>query len=244
MSSEPNVTTESLRTLHRIHRQLSDLRQRLARGPKLIHAHQTNVENQENLSTKAKDETKAARVAADKKQDQLKDGETKVEKLTGQLNTANTNREYQSFKEQIAATEMANSVLADEILEGLEKIDQLVVKVSEAEVVVQKAQQEAEKTTAEVDREKPLIEADIQRLEADLKEAEAVLPDDVQHLYQRVVQSKGEDALSAIEGKFCGGCYQNIPINMINELMLHRPVFCKACGRLLYLPENHLASDV
>ena len=230
--------------MHRIHRQLSDLRQRLERGPKLIHAHQTNVENNENLSAKASDETKTARVAADKKQDQLQDGETKVKKLRVQLNTANSNREYQALKEQIAAHEMTNSVLADEILEGLEKIDQLVVKVSEAEVIVGKARQEAEKNAAEVGRQKPLLEADIQRLEAELKEAETVLPDDVRNLYQRVVQSKGEDALSPIEGAFCGGCYQNIPINMINELMLHRPVFCKACGRLLYLPENHTSADV
>ena len=40
------------------------------------------------------------------------------EKLQTQLNMANNNREYQLLKEQIAATEMANSVTADEILEG------------------------------------------------------------------------------------------------------------------------------
>ena len=39
--------TESLRTLHRIHRQLSDLRDRLARGPKQVAVIETNVKKAE-----------------------------------------------------------------------------------------------------------------------------------------------------------------------------------------------------
>ncbi len=239
MPSQTNVTTEALRTLHRIHRQLSDLRQRLRRGPNLLRAHQANVANREAELAKVQDETKAVRMAADRKQDQLKDGETRIAKLQQQLNGASSNREYQTLKEQIVAIEMTNSVLTDEILEGLEKIDQFKEKLAQSEATAVKAHQLAEKAEKEISQQEPLIRADIQRLEAELTEAEAGLPGDFRILYQRVVRAKGEDALAAVQGEFCGGCNQHIPINMVNDLMLSRPIFCKSCGRLLYLPENH-----
>ena len=37
------IPAESLRTLHRIHKQLEDLRDRLARGPKQTKASESNV---------------------------------------------------------------------------------------------------------------------------------------------------------------------------------------------------------
>jgi predicted nucleic acid-binding Zn-ribbon protein len=35
----------------------------------------------------------------------------------------------------------------------------------------------------------------------------------------------------------CTGCGQQITLNMQNELKLSKLVFCKSCGRLLYLTE-------
>jgi predicted nucleic acid-binding Zn-ribbon protein len=56
-------------------------------------------------------------------------------------------------------------------------------------------------------------------------------------MYRRIVRGKGEDALAVVENQCCGGCNQQIPLNMLNQIMLDKPVFCKTCGRLLYLPE-------
>ena len=50
---------------------------------------------------------------------------TRSTSLKAKLNAAASNREYQALKDQIAADQMAGSVLADEILEALEKIDEL-----------------------------------------------------------------------------------------------------------------------
>jgi predicted nucleic acid-binding Zn-ribbon protein len=41
--------------------------------------------------------------------------------------------------------------------------------------------------------------------------------------------------LASVEENVCGGCGQQITLNMENELRLSRPVFCKNCGCLLYL---------
>jgi predicted nucleic acid-binding Zn-ribbon protein len=245
MPSIHTVTTEVLRKLHRIHRQLSDLRLRLERGPKQIAARESNVAQQQELLTRLQGESKAFRVATDSKQLQFKSKEDKVRELRVKLNTATSNREYQALKDQIAADEMSNSVLADEILEAMEKADSLQTGIAEAAAVLAKAKEDTEKARQEIAQREPAIQGDVQRLEADLRECEALLPEDIRDTYHRLVRHRGEDALAPIEyaprqeDQFCGGCNQQVPINMYNALTLNRPILCKSCGRMLYLPEGH-----
>ena len=239
MSSQ-NVGTDVLRTLHRVHRQLSDLKGRLQRGPNQIRACEANVALREQQLIQAQDGAKAARMAADAKQLQLKTGEDKIEDLKRKLNAAGSNREFQALKDQIAAQEMTDSVLTDEILEGLEKIDELQEKSAEAEEVLAKARQKVEKVRSEVEQQEPLVRGDITRLEAELKECESVLPASVRELYQRVVRQRGEDTLAAVEDEVCSGCHQHVPLNVCAEIMLSHPMFCRTCGRLLYMPEGYM----
>ncbi len=239
MTSQTNVMTEVLRTLHRIHRQLGDLKERLARAPRLAKAHKDNLAKLEAEFDAARDEAKSQRVANDAKQLQLSSGEEMVKKRQLQLRQAGDNREYQALKDQIAADEMTNSVLADEILEGMEKLDELTERVAVAEAAAKKAAGDADRTQQESQEEQPLIEADIQRAENELKEVEASLPDDYRALYTRLVARLGEDALVPLNRQFCGGCNQKIPVNVISDLMLGRPISCRTCGRLLYLPEGY-----
>src|SRR5215475_16009285 len=145
-----SVTATALRELHRIHIQLSDLRERLDRGPKAIRSRTAAVAQAEEQVSKLQGELKAAKVALDQKQLQLKSGEGKIGELKVKLNQANTNREYQALRDQIAADEMANSVLADEILEAMEKLDGLKAHVPEHEGRVAKAKDELAKTQQKV----------------------------------------------------------------------------------------------
>jgi uncharacterized protein len=238
MPTTPSNTAASvLRTLHSLQRQLAELKERLDRGPRHIKAAETNVRHREEVLTKTKAESKALRMAADQKQLQLKSGEDKVKDLRRKLNAAATNREYQALLEQIAADEMANSVLADEILEAMEKSDDFHKNIIEAEAVLKAAQKKAEEVRAEVTKDEPALKADIAEVETKLRAAEANLPDDARDLYRRIVRQKGEDALAVVENQCCGGCNQQVPLNLCSKIMLGQPVSCRTCGRLLYLPE-------
>jgi uncharacterized protein len=237
-SSAPNIGTSVLRALHRLQRQLTDLRERLDHGPRQVRAAETHVEHCENQLTAIKTETKASRMAADQKQLHLKTSEDKVKDLRRKLNAATSNREYQILLEQIAADEMANSVLADEILELLEKNDEFQKCVVDAEAALAGAKRKTEEVRAEVAKVQPSLQADVARLEVELRQTEATLPRDIRDLYNRIVRQKGEDALAIIENQYCGGCNQQIPLNACNMVMLGQPVGCKTCGRLLYLPDT------
>src|SRR5262245_62498037 len=134
--------TATLRTLHRIHRQHSDLKDRLSRGPRQIQAAELAVKKCETDLGQAKDAFKQAKMASDEKQLQLKHRESKLVDLQAKLNMAQSNKEYQLLKDQMAADKQANSVLADEILEALEKIEQLQAggKTAEQQLTTRKEQ--------------------------------------------------------------------------------------------------------
>ena len=197
--------------------------------------------HRESVLADAKNAEKTFRVALDQKQLQLKTSETKVKELRIKLNTAQSNREYQALLEQIQAAEMANSVLADEILEALDKVDDHKKKVAKADSDLTAARHKKEKVRINVSEQEPLLRGDISRLETELKQSEAALPPEVHEPYNRVVHHLGQDALAPVDNQCCGGCNQQIPLNLCSKIMMNQPVFCKSCGRMLYMTEANMS---
>ena len=233
-----NATASALRELHRIHRQLRDLNDRRDRGPKQIKASEVTVAHQQAEIDRVEAAAKAARLTVDQKQLQLRSNEDKIAALQGKLNTCKTNREFQALKEQIAADTMANSVLEDEILEAMQKIDDHSPLVEQANAVLAEGQAEFAKISEEVAAQLKTIDADINRATAELAEAESALPADFREAYIRSVRSRGSDAMAEVDGEFCGGCFQQLTPNALNELLMQRVVICGGCGRFLYIPED------
>lgn len=227
--------TDSLATLHRIHRQLADLRDRLERGPKQMKAAEINVKKCETDLAAAKEAYKHAKMAADEKQLQLKSREAKVVDVQAKLNMAQSNKEYQLLKDQMAADKQANSVLADEILEALEKLDQLQAATKLAEQNLAKTKEDMGKVRGRIDAQQQGLETELARVTGELKAAEELLSGDFKDNYMRLSRSMGEDALAPAEGGCCGGCSQTFTTQTLNLLKLDKPVFCKSCGRMLYL---------
>lgn len=230
--------TATLRTLHRILRQLADLEGQLAAGPRLVAACEAAVTAAEARRTAAQDDVKKARVAADQKQLQLKSAEAKIRDLEGKRNACKTNREYQTLGEQIAADTMANKVLEDEILECLERIDALKGAVPTAESAVATATAALASAKAKVAAETGRLQAEMARIRVELEAAERDLEDDVREKYVRIVKHKGADGLSPLEGRSCGGCCQQLTSDTATAVTHGRVAVCRNCGRLLYLPES------
>ena len=229
---------DTLRTLHRILRQRTDLESRLARGPKQLAASQTRVQHCENELAEAKQRVQAGRMAADDKQLQLKTREARVEDLNAKLNTAGSNKEYQAIKEQIAADEQANAVLADETFELLEKIDVLVEKSDAVAGRLETCQAELKEVEGKVAEERAKLQSELDRVLGELEQTEKELPGDVKADYARLVKSRGESCLAEVEGNTCGNCYQTLTPQIHNSLSMKNIVVCNGCGSILYPPER------
>lgn len=232
MSDRPY--SEVLQELHRIHRQLSDLRGRLARCPIRVNAVRNRVTAAEQNVVEIKETIKNTRMMADRKQLQLRESEDKIKVTEGKLNAANTNEEFQIFKEQIAAAQMANSVMADEILEALEKVDQLQTQLADAERAVETAKADQARVEQEVETQRHQLEGELARVLELLEGVEKDVPTEIRADYKRVVKSRGEEALAAVVDNYCGQCNVQLRIQTISDLKMGKPVFCSSCGAFLY----------
>lgn len=232
------VSAEVLQKLHRIHRQRSDLMSRISRGPKQIEARVASVKSLAAEAVTAQEKKLKTRKAADEKQLQLRGREDRVNELKAKLNMCGSNKEYQTLQEQIAADEQANSVLADEIFELLEKMDQYDAEIEKLNSNQQVAQADLEKTEIRIANQREQLENELSRVNDELGTIEGELKGDFKTEYERMAKARGPDALARVEEDCCGNCNQMLSPQTINSLMMSKPVFCSSCGSLLYLPET------
>ena len=228
------VTADAVRTLHRMHRQLEDLRSRLAAGPRAIDARSRNADAITARLGLLQEEIRKARLVADQKQLQLRSMETRIKDCEAKRNAAKTNREYQLLGEQMAADDEAKKVLEDEILEALERVDALKGTQPPIETELAAAKAALDEMKAKVQAERGALDAEVARITADLERAEQDLPAESRESYRRMVRSKGADAMAQLDGESCGGCCQQLPPTSVAELSQGRVVPCRSCGRMVY----------
>lgn len=238
IDSKTEIKPELLRRLHRIHRQRTDLKGRIDRGPRQIKAGESLVAQAEAAAKEIRSRLTKTTMISDEKQLQLKSRETRIDELGAKLNTAASNREFTTLKEQIAADKQANSVLSDEILEVMEQMDAIEIELEAADTELEKQQQEQEQRIKDVKAMLAELAEESKRVESELSSVEKEIPSNVFADYKRLTDSKGENALAPVEGESCGGCYQTLTTNYIDRLRMSRLIRCPNCNAFLYLPED------
>ncbi len=228
---------EILRRLHRILRQIADIRGQLERGPKTI----KSSKNVWDLATKAlgdhREEIKKKRMDADRMQLQLRTREAKIFDFEGKMNMAKGDREYQTLKEQIAADRQANLVLSDELLELLEAIDEMVRSTPQYEERVQQTEADFKKSKRPTNERKAVLEVELARVTEELNATESRLNGELLTRYRRLVETRGDDALAPLDRNACGSCNTSLSPRIIDRLKMNEPMFCTSCGCLIYPSE-------
>lgn len=227
------ATNQGLKSLHEVHQRLQAVQEDLARGPRQIQIKKLAVDRKKTELEDARQSLKQARLTADQKNLQLKTNENKINDLKAKLNAVGSNREYEILTGQIAADTMANSVLEDEILEALTKIDQVQIEVKQREGEVAAAEADLAKVTAEVSARESGLKQQADTLQAEVAEAEKFLPNDIVPQYRRAVQAFGADALASVSNRYCSNCNLQMTQQKMVELKGGKWMFC-SCGRLLY----------
>ncbi len=224
-----------IQSIHNLLKQAASLRERIEAGPRRIARTRTHQSTCQQRFEQAKQLEMKTRMAADAKQLQLSEREAKIKDLEFRLNTCDSNKEFQLLKERIAADLQANSVLQDEILELLERIDDLHQETGLANQHLEAARQATETISEEVRLELDRLKIDLAEVESQLATREKQLSGDIRSEYLRSVKRLGEDVFGESDFVTCGNCQQNLTTQVIADLRMFRSVYCKNCGCLLYV---------
>lgn len=229
-----HAQANTLPELHRLHLAIQEVQEEIDRGPRQLRARSNTTASRLAELEAQRQKQKQLKMLADQKSLQLKTNEAKLEDLRGKLNQAASNREFDIIKGQIEADKVANSVLEDEILETLDKVDKVQAELKKLESDVAIAQAEEKKFASEVDQRRPSLEARLGSLREELQQAETYLPEEIRAAYQRLVQAHGASALSPVENATCTSCYVRLTPQNAVSIESGTIMFCRTCGRLLY----------
>ncbi|MSR57273.1 MAG: hypothetical protein EXS05_06345 [Planctomycetaceae bacterium] len=229
-----NTLAKTVAEIHRLHLQLREIDEQAERGPRQLKIRQQATQQKQTDLEAQKHKYKALRVAADQRGLQLKTNEVKIGELRIKLNQASSNREFDIIRTQIDADTMANSVLEDEILDTLEKVDAAHIALKQLEAAVAVAQADELRLTNDIEATLPGLQSQGTGLRQALQSAEAGLPADFIPNYRRLSQAYGAGALAEVDGNICGSCYVSLPPQMGVQIRAGQVLFCKTCGRLIY----------
>ena len=185
-------------------------------------------------------EKKSLDFAKQKKDKELELGskEESTLKLQGQLYSLKTNKEYQTMLQQIQDSKADSSIIEDRILEILEEMDKLKVRVDEERLKIKDEERLflSEKNKVEIRIKE--IEERLSQLEAQRKLAVVNIEPKILSQYERILASRDGLAIVTVKGNSCGGCNMFVPPQVINLIkMYERIITCETCNRMLYINE-------
>ncbi len=232
-------TASTLRDLHTLHQRAKALRDRLTSGPKTLAARKAALAGRQAALEEAKKAVQDEKVLVKKHEHHLQSQQSKSDDLRVKLNLVKKNEEYKAIQNQLALDKSHMEKTEGEILEAMVRVDERTVVLHAAELEVKKLTDEVAALTKQIEANADAQKAQLAELDTAIVEAENLIDEDQRERYRRTVKQRGADALAAVEGGACSGCYVTVTHQVMNELInVHSLQFCMTCGRMLYLADD------
>jgi uncharacterized protein len=239
------AAASDLRELHTLHQRAKALRDRLRSGPKTVAARQAALATRQAAIESARKVLQDARVQLKKKEHTVQSLNARIDDRTVRLNTVKKNDEYKAIQNEIAMEKHQIDKIEGEMLEEMERIEDLSRALATEEADVKTFAAEVEALRQQVESQATGQRSQLAELETAIVEAEAIIPEDVRERYRRTVKQYGAEAMAPAEYEpkaqlaSCSGCFVALTTQGLNELLngIHI-TFCKTCGRILYLADE------
>jgi predicted nucleic acid-binding Zn-ribbon protein len=235
------TTAENLRELHALLQRAKALRERLISGPKTLAARQAALAKRRADAEAAREALKKAKADIKNKEVQVKSLRERTDELRVRLNTIKKQAEYDALRNEIAHHNLSVSKTEDDILELMSRVETQENELKSADAELAKHTSEVESLARDIEEKTQTAKNQLQEIDLAVASAEEIIPEALRDQYRRVIKQRGADAMAQVEDGSCHGCFVSVTSQMVNELInAETLVFCKTCGRVLYLAEeNH-----
>jgi uncharacterized protein len=165
--------------------------------------------------------------------------EQRLQKSKSRLKALKTHYEFQALSREIESTRRANTELEELILKKMEEGEALKKTVEEQDAVYGAVRAELD----DFDREAQARTAEYAQIlkakEAEVEAAKKGVDRAVLSKYAFIRHRKSGNALVAVVGGACQGCFMSLPPQQINEIMQKKSYgICPNCQRMIYVAES------
>ncbi len=204
-----------------------------------VHKKRAQIEKEKTLAKEKQEEKVAVQKDIDRKELDLKTNEGAITKFNVQLNSIKTNKEYSALISEIGSKKADMSILEDEILDTMSKLEIAKQGFEKATDNLRNEEESLKDLIHSVDAEVKETDTEIEKIKGEQKKYIDLLDEHSLANYNRLSNIKGGKAIVPVIGNVCGGCFMNIRTQTLNALMGSKDlVFCQSCSRILYLDEK------
>lgn len=234
---------DALHRLQEVELQLSELKQRIGAKARAVKAQEARIAT---LNADLEVHRKALRdrqVECDRLQLDIRSSEERVAKLRLALNTSKTNKEYSSVLSQLNTDKADIAKVEERALTLMGEIDKAkqALAAEESKVNIERGRlADLVRLAGEYEQQ---VADRLRKLTAEREQAAAAVPEKALHIFTRMADKHEGQALAEVvrtnprkEEFVCGGCNMSVTLQQVNEIVARdEPVFCKTCGRILYI---------
>ncbi|NLI16116.1 MAG: hypothetical protein GX409_07520 [candidate division Zixibacteria bacterium] len=157
-----------------------------------------------------------------------------LSKYQKQMKVIKTNKEYDALVAEIDSRKQRISDNEDEILKLMGIIDECTEKLSELKTKLDETRETTKTHLENLNAEMSTLESKINNKIKQRDNLVKNIDRRVLSMYERIRKGKGSMAVVPIRKRSCGGCYKQIPPQLIQEIRRGDKIYtCDSCGRIL-----------
>jgi len=164
---------------------------------------------------------------------------SKIQELEAKLygGSVKSPRELQDMDQESKMLRGQLQALEDKLLETIASVEEAQEKAEEADGELKQAEAQWQREQKQLVQEKAERQGELIELKSKRQQvAQQVGPKEIQ-LYQRLLISKGGQAVSQVERGMCRTCHVVQPTHVLQRARAGRePALCNNCGRILFAP--------
>ncbi|MBC8549926.1 MAG: hypothetical protein H8D23_09760 [Candidatus Brocadiales bacterium] len=230
---------EVLKRVQSLKNKIKELESSQERRKQDVQKKRAQIEKEKVLAEEKQEAKVAVQKDIDRKELDLKTNEAEITKYNVQLNSIKTNKEYSALITEIGSKKADMSILEDEILDTMSKLEIAKQDFEKATECLKNEEESLKDLINSVDAEVKEADTEIEKIKSEQQKYIDLLDEHSLKSYNRLSNIKDGKAIVPVVGNVCGGCFMNIRAQTLNALMGGKDlVFCQSCSRILYLDEN------
>ncbi|MCL2144667.1 MAG: C4-type zinc ribbon domain-containing protein [Endomicrobia bacterium] len=218
---------------------IESIKSRIEDAPALIEEKKKDLELRKQ-ETEEKKKSFVALSSLKKEKEAILDSKEKaVAKHSLELNSVKSNDTYKALLLEIEKAKADKSVIEDEILELMDKIENENKTVKESEFELKESDRRIKAEIADIESSAKKFSDEIAKIEEERERHKQKVNKNILDQYERIREGRDGQGICLVDGESCGGCGMVLRPQLINQAQkCHELVFCDNCSRILLKRQN------
>jgi predicted nucleic acid-binding Zn-ribbon protein len=160
---------------------------------------------------------------------------SQIEKYANQQLLTRKNEEYKALAHEIEMAKEAIFKIEDAEIVLMEQAEVAQKEVTRANGEANEAKKLADSQIAELGQREENFKKELATLQSGRAELASAVDESARNRYDRILKSKGDNAVVGIDHGVCGGCHMKLQQQLIVSCQAQKEIVtCSSCGRILY----------